>query len=160
MQASKTSTSSRQGSLRFALESYAHSITSLRTAMSAEQDVAVPRANVLWTTFFLGLFELMQDSSGHGWLQHMIYGTSRALIASGPSACTSGSTRTFFAQARTFEVCRAIIFNEPTFLAQPEWMDVTSPPLDSSILSERTQGLAIPYPHGSSPPRVSGFATP
>ncbi|OHF02222.1 hypothetical protein CORC01_02502 [Colletotrichum orchidophilum] len=81
--------------------------------------------SILWSTFFLGLFELMQDASGQKWLQHMVFGTSQALIASGPSACMSGTMRNFFIQARTFEVCRSIIFNQSSFLAAPEWMKLT-----------------------------------
>ncbi|KAK1506637.1 hypothetical protein CTAM01_02969, partial [Colletotrichum tamarilloi] len=69
--------------------------------------------------------DLLQDASGQKWLQHMVFGTSQALIASGPSACTSGTMRKFFIQARTFEVCRSIIFNQSSFLATPEWMKVT-----------------------------------
>ncbi|KAF9881228.1 hypothetical protein CkaCkLH20_01378 [Colletotrichum karsti] len=33
--------------------------------------------------------------------------------------------RNFFIQARAFEVCRSIIFNEASFLAAPEWMRLT-----------------------------------
>ncbi|CAI4213910.1 unnamed protein product [Parascedosporium putredinis] len=67
----------------------------------------------------------MHDPSGAGWLQHAVYGTSRALVASGPSHCLNGPSRNFFIQARTFEICRSVIFNEPSFLTEPEWMDLT-----------------------------------
>lgn len=67
----------------------------------------------------------MQDATGQRWLQHMVYGTSQALVAIGPSSCDSGLNRAFFVQARTFEVCRSIIFNESSFLSTPEWMDLT-----------------------------------
>ncbi|KAK7449136.1 hypothetical protein Landi51_06215 [Colletotrichum acutatum] len=113
-------------SLRFALEHYLQSITSLRGAVL--DSTLTRKDSILWSTFFLGLFEwqkLLQDASGQKWLQHMVFGTSQALIASGPSACTSGTMRNFFLQARTFEVCRSIIFNQSSFLAAPEWMKVT-----------------------------------
>ncbi|OLN86677.1 hypothetical protein CCHL11_03852 [Colletotrichum chlorophyti] len=115
--------SDNRKNLQFALSSYAQSIGSLRRAVSDTSPTS--RARVLWSTFFLGLFELMQDASGQRWLQHMVFGTSQALVASGPSACVSGPNRTFFIQARTFEVCRSIIFNQPSFLATPEWMALT-----------------------------------
>lgn len=69
------------------------------------------------------LVQLMQDPSGQRWLQHMVFGTSRALAAIGPSKIKSGPLRTFFIQVRAFEVCRSIIFNEPSFLASPDWID-------------------------------------
>ncbi|KAK1700038.1 hypothetical protein BDP55DRAFT_214581 [Colletotrichum godetiae] len=123
MQANMLGALNCENSLRFALEHYLRSITSLRRAV---MDHALTRKDsILWSTFFLGLFELLQDTSGQRWLQHMVFGTSQALIASGPSACTSGPTRNFFIQARTFEVCRSIIFNQSSFLAAPEWMELT-----------------------------------
>lgn len=78
--------------------------------------------------------KLLQDASGQKWLQHMVFGTAQALVASGAAACKSGTMRTFFVQARTFEACRAIIFNQPSFLANPEWISLTDGP--STNLSE------------------------
>ncbi|KAK0376355.1 hypothetical protein CLIM01_06289 [Colletotrichum limetticola] len=123
MQARILGASGCHNSLRFALEHYLQSITSLRGAVL--DSTLARKDSILWSTFFLGLFELLQDASGQKWLQHMVFGTSQALIASGPSACTSGTMRKFFIQARTFEVCRSIIFNQSSFLAAPEWMKVT-----------------------------------
>lgn len=85
----------------------------------------------------------MQDASGQLWLRHMVYGTSQALIASGPSACQSGLTRTFFIQARTFEVCRAIIFNESTFLSNPDWLELTGNLVGDSLTGERSPQDAL-----------------
>lgn len=59
------------------------------------------------------------------WQQHMVYGTARALDASGPAACRTGHSRGFFLQARVFEICRTILFNERTFLTRPEWLRMT-----------------------------------
>ncbi|EFQ30674.1 uncharacterized protein GLRG_05818, partial [Colletotrichum graminicola M1.001] len=124
-----------QTGLRFATESYIKSVAGLREAVmsfsSSQRDV------ILWTTLFLGLFELMQDASGQRWLQHMVFGTSKALIASGPAACNSGTMRAFFVQARSFEVCRSIIFNQTSFLAAPEWIDLTDNWSRSSVAMTR-----------------------
>jgi hypothetical protein len=68
----------------------------------------------------------MNDSTGEGWLQHLIHGTSQALVASGPLACVSGPCRRFFTESKIFEVCRAIVFNQPTFLAEEKWMALSA----------------------------------
>ena len=124
-----------------ALRYYSKSVISLREQMSMDETIS--QNSVLWTTMFLGLFEvsaitlstgndlvdmcqLMSDSSGHGWLQHFVHGTSKALGFSGPSAFRSGAARRFFLQARTFEVCRSIIFNDATFLAEKRWMKLSN----------------------------------
>ncbi len=63
----------------------------------------------------------MSDDSGTGWLQHMIHGTAKGLAASGPSICATPAGARMFQQAKMFEVCRTIVFNEQSFLTQPEW---------------------------------------
>jgi hypothetical protein len=55
----------------------------------------------------------------------MVHGTANALQASGPSACRSGPGRSFFLQARIFEVSRALLLGEPTFLLDPDWRGLT-----------------------------------
>jgi hypothetical protein len=77
----------------------------------------------------------MNDSTGEGWLQHLIHGTSQALIASGPSTCVSGPCRRFFTESKIFEVCRAIVFNQPTFLAEEKWMALSASLRASSMNS-------------------------
>lgn len=67
----------------------------------------------------------MSDVTGHGWIQHIVHGTSKALVASGSNACRCGSGKRFFIEAKIFEVCRAIIFNENTFLTGLEWMTLS-----------------------------------
>ncbi|CCF47799.1 hypothetical protein CH063_04285 [Colletotrichum higginsianum] len=131
MQAVPHSAPGSQTSLRFAMESYLQSLADLRLAVSAFS--STQRDSILWTTFLLGLFELMQDASGQKWLQHMVFGTSQALIASGPTTCASGTMRAFFIQARTFEVCRSIIFNQTSFLASPEWIGLTDSFSNASV---------------------------
>lgn len=100
----------------------------------------------LWTTLFLGLFEvsrlfrffvdnfaccnliirvqLMYDKTGEGWLKHILYGTSKILQLRGPKACLYHSGPDFYLTVRVFEICRAIIYSEPTFLSQPKWMSL------------------------------------
>ncbi|KAL3300599.1 C6 finger domain-containing protein, partial [Colletotrichum asianum] len=133
MQAHSLGAMAHHNNLGFALRSYQQSLFELRNAVSNSSPTR--RDSIAWSTFFLGLFEasetrvlstlLLQDASGQKWLQHMVFGTAQALVASGPAACKSGTMRTFFIQARTFEACRSIIFNQPSFLADPEWISLT-----------------------------------
>lgn len=141
MQAHAQGAMPQHNNLSFALRSYQRSLVELRSAVSNFSPSQ--RGSIAWTTFFLGLFEarisnqshpstntntkmqLLQDASGQKWLQHMVFGTAQALVASGPAACKSGTMRTFFVQARTFEACRSVIFNQPSFLASPEWISLT-----------------------------------
>lgn len=59
-------------------------------------------------------------------MKHMVHGTSRAMEAAGPMLFRSGSGRSFFLQARIFEVCRAVVFNETSFLTAPNWVALSS----------------------------------
>ncbi|GIJ92138.1 hypothetical protein Asppvi_011114 [Aspergillus pseudoviridinutans] len=106
-----------------ALTAYHTSIGQLKTEIVSN---SVPRDVSLWTTFFLGLFELMHDMTGEGWVKHFLYGTSNMLQLRGPEAHISGSGRSFFLTVRVFEICRALIYTEPTFLCRPEWMSLTT----------------------------------
>ncbi|KPA37341.1 hypothetical protein FLAG1_09841 [Fusarium langsethiae] len=100
---------------------YSMSVRGLRQTLDQFHQRPSSLHYVLWTTHLLGLFELMTDESGAGWVQHLVHGTSKALIAAGPTACKSVLGRRFFTEIRVFEACRAIIFNEPTFLASSDW---------------------------------------
>ncbi|PKX88460.1 uncharacterized protein P174DRAFT_398012 [Aspergillus novofumigatus IBT 16806] len=104
-----------------ALTAYHTSIAQLKDEIVSNRG---PRDVNLWTTFFLGLFELMQDTTGEGWVKHFLYGTSKMLQLRGPEAHIAGRGRSFFLTVRVFEVCRALIYSEPTFLCQPEWMSL------------------------------------
>ncbi|KAI6269341.1 hypothetical protein MCOR28_007782 [Pyricularia oryzae] len=127
MQALTLPAASRSKEIRqFALQSYAKSISRLRDALANTVDDAESRVGILWSTLLLGLFELMNDSTGNGWLQHLIHGTSKALRASGPSTCISGPCMRFFTESKIFEVCRAVVFNQPTFLADEKWMALSA----------------------------------
>ena len=83
----------------------------------------------------------MHDPTGDGWLQHLVHGTAQALIAGGPSTCISGSCRRFFTESKVFEVCRAIVFNRPTFLAEERWMALSASLRASSTWSRSQQAL-------------------
>ncbi|KAH8678432.1 hypothetical protein BX600DRAFT_493694 [Xylariales sp. PMI_506] len=114
-----------KASKNFALKSYVQSLSSLSKSLRVHVMHSHSRDVVLWTTLLLGLFELMSDATGYGWLRHMIHGTAKALEASKPLNCRTGTTRRFFIQAKVFEVSRTILFNESSFLTQPEWMDMS-----------------------------------
>jgi hypothetical protein len=63
----------------------------------------------------------MYDVSGEGWIKHILYGTSKMLQARGPDEHVSEPGRSFFLTVRVFEVCRALIYAEPTFLSEERW---------------------------------------
>ncbi|CAG7559002.1 unnamed protein product [Fusarium equiseti] len=105
---------------------YSKSVTGLRQALYNFNHEESALHSILWTTHLLGLFELMTDATGQGWVQHLVGGTSKALVAAGPTVCLTGRGKRFFTEIRIFEVCRAIIFNEPTFLANSEWRLLTA----------------------------------
>lgn len=117
---------------RIALEYYARAVSSLSSALAENANSADPsstsedtRDTILWTTLFLGFYELMNNARARGWQMHMIHGTAKALRALGPqSVRSSRRSRTFFLQARVFEVYRAIIFSDSTFLTDPEWQNL------------------------------------
>ncbi|KAJ6092600.1 hypothetical protein N7486_007889 [Penicillium sp. IBT 16267x] len=86
-----------------ALTAYHTSIAKLKAEIVSNN---TPRDVNLWTTFFLGLFELMHDVTGEGWVKHFLYGTSKMLQLRGPEAHIAGSGRSFF--------------------LTPEWMSLTT----------------------------------
>ncbi|CAK7236041.1 hypothetical protein SCUCBS95973_009470 [Sporothrix curviconia] len=116
------------GGRRAALEYYTAAVSGLaRTLATTSCNMpsdADQRDAVLWTTLFLGFYELMSESPGQGWQLHMVHGTARALRASGAASCRRGRARTFFLQARVFEVFRAIVCSDATFLTEPEWTNL------------------------------------
>ncbi|KAH1435384.1 hypothetical protein KXX32_008714 [Aspergillus fumigatus] len=73
-----------------AITAYHTSISELKIEIVSN---SVPPDVNLWTTFFLGLFELMHDMTGEGWVKHFLYGTSNMLRLRGPEAHLSGSGR-------------------------------------------------------------------
>jgi hypothetical protein len=68
--------------------------------------------------------QLMYDPTGEGWIKHTMFGTSRILQHLGPEAFRSGLGLSFFNQMRMFEVSRALLFSESSFLVESPWMDL------------------------------------
>ncbi|EDU39451.1 Fungal-trans-2 domain containing protein [Pyrenophora tritici-repentis] len=107
-----------------ALQLYGRSVKSINRRIMC--NTFAGDCSMLWTTFFLGLFELMCDPTGNNWLAHFLHGTCAILRLLQPSslACKdqhSTYTRTFFLTTRIFEISRALIYSEPTFLSEAVW---------------------------------------
>lgn len=120
------STGEKQSNMKstsVALEAYRTSVVKFQAEID-NKSVFLTESS-LWTTFFLGLFELMYDVTGEGWVRHILYGTSKILQVRGPAAHLAGSGRCFFLTIRLFEICRSLIYSEPTFLFEEDWMDLT-----------------------------------
>ncbi|KAJ5593214.1 hypothetical protein N7537_010118, partial [Penicillium hordei] len=106
---------------------YVDSITSYHKSMGilrsclGNRDV-MQKDDILWATFFLGLFELLSDESGEGWVKHMLYGTSKMLQLAGPTDYMSSARRIFYDLFRVLEASRALIYNEETILSQECWL--------------------------------------
>ncbi|KAG0154645.1 hypothetical protein PDIDSM_213 [Penicillium digitatum] len=115
-----------------AMTSYHRSMGILRSCL-VNQNV-MQEEDILWATFFLGLFELLSDDSGEGWVKHMLYGTSKMLQLAGPSDCMSSAKRTFYDLFRVLEASRALLYNEDTILSQDSWLG-----LQRSISSNATR---------------------
>ncbi|CAG8908917.1 unnamed protein product [Penicillium egyptiacum] len=103
-----------------AMTSYHRSMGILRSSLGDSN--VMQKEDVLWATFFLGLFELLSDDSGEGWVKHMLYGTSKMLQLAGPSDCMSSARRTFYDLFRVLEASRALLYNEETILSQECWL--------------------------------------
>jgi hypothetical protein len=63
----------------------------------------------------------MYDVSGEGWVKHILYGTSRIVQYRGPNTHLTGVGRRFFLTMRIFEITRALVYSEETFLVQENW---------------------------------------
>ena len=70
--------------------------------------------------------QLMYDVTGDGWVKHILYGTSKLLQLREPSALLTKSGSSFFLSVRVFEICRALIFNDYTFLGEPKWRELAA----------------------------------
>ncbi|KGO71458.1 Protein of unknown function DUF3468 [Penicillium italicum] len=105
-----------------AVTAYQKSMGILRSCLGNTH--VMQKEDVLWATFFLGLFELLSDASGEGWVKHMLYGTSKMLQLAGPSDCMSSARRKFYDLFRVLEASRALLYNEDTILSQDCWLDL------------------------------------
>ncbi|USP81299.1 uncharacterized protein yc1106_08573 [Curvularia clavata] len=111
-----------------ALQSYSEAVKRVRVAIASN---ALANPAVLWSTFLLALFELMRDSTGMDWLSHFLNGTCAILRLQHPSdllLANSGANhrRNFFFTARIFEIARALIYSQPTFLCGSDWSNALS----------------------------------
>lgn len=73
----------------------------------------------------------MRDSTGMDWLSHFLNGTCAILRLQHPADLLLANTgahhrRDFFFTARIFEIARALIYSQPTFLCEPDWSNVLS----------------------------------
>ncbi|CRG84844.1 Anoctamin-5 [Talaromyces islandicus] len=103
-----------------AFKAYSNSISALHTAL-LDPDVT-QRDDVIWVTFFLGLFELMVDPTGEGWTKHMLSGTCKLLQLAGPQQKMSFSRKIFFQLFRVLESSRAVLYGDSTILSHPDWL--------------------------------------
>ncbi|KAJ0420114.1 hypothetical protein BJY00DRAFT_143186 [Aspergillus carlsbadensis] len=110
----------RKSSPLAAINSYHLSMVALQACLG--DDDVMQRDDVLWATFFLGLFELLSDHSGEGWVKHMLYGTSKMLQLAGPGSCMSPLRRPFYDLFRVLEASRSLLYNEETILSQDCWI--------------------------------------
>ena len=67
----------------------------------------------------------MLEPSESNWEKHFLYGTSRLLQLLGPEWCMVGSNQECFLTLRIFEISRALIYNDSTFLAESKWIELT-----------------------------------
>ncbi|KAF1956473.1 hypothetical protein CC80DRAFT_413051 [Byssothecium circinans] len=109
----------------YTLQSYGQSVRHIKNLISSNTFLGDPSA--LWTTFLLGLFELMRDSTGTQWLSHFLHGTCTILRLQKPDSLIepgfqNSQRRSFFLGTRIFEISRSLIYSSPTFLWEPEWM--------------------------------------
>ncbi|KAH7131746.1 hypothetical protein B0J13DRAFT_108152 [Dactylonectria estremocensis] len=114
------SVAGRQSAQHVAFKSYGDSMRALRPLLQLTG--AVYREDVLWSTFLLGIFELLSETSGERWVQHMLHGTSRMFQLSGLTAQPSRLSEKLFAAFRALEATRAIIYGNGTFLSQENWI--------------------------------------
>ncbi|KAL2813956.1 fungal-specific transcription factor domain-containing protein [Aspergillus cavernicola] len=117
-----------------AISSYHTSLVSLQSCLGQEN--VMRKDDVLWATFFLGLFELLSDDSGEGWVKHMLYGTSKMLQLAGPSNCMSSLRRAFYDLFRVLEASRALLYNEETILSKECWLRLHKKSLCSRITTQ------------------------
>lgn len=117
--------SSTEGSKwsRLAYESYADSLKALRSHLQIEKSPANLLQD-LWAILLLGIFEMMEDSTGQGFLQHMNSGVTKVLEQLGPAFFRHGLARRFFLEIRLLEVCKSILLSRPSLFAQQEWREL------------------------------------
>ncbi|KAH7165166.1 hypothetical protein EDB81DRAFT_678820 [Dactylonectria macrodidyma] len=98
---------------------YGRSIQALNHRLETRD--ALHRDDVLWSTFLIGLFELMTEASGEQWATHMVHGTSMIFQMTGPTKRPSALREQLFLAFRVLETHRAILYGEQTFLSRDVW---------------------------------------
>ncbi|KAL7935946.1 fungal-specific transcription factor domain-containing protein [Trichoderma chlorosporum] len=102
-----------------AYRSYSRSLQLLQQRLQTSDAAACE--SVAWSTFLLGLFELMSEASGEGWAKHMFYGTAKLLQLAGPDAYKSTLQQRLLNAFRVLEANRTILFGDSTFLSENKW---------------------------------------
>ncbi|VUC25574.1 unnamed protein product [Clonostachys rosea] len=104
---------------------YGRSIRAFQMQIQTSQGI---EDDVLWTTFFLGIFDklinmckLLSENSGDGWANHMSYGISRILQAVKPTDDPSPLRRTLLDAFQTLEANRAILYGNGSFMVEKCW---------------------------------------
>ncbi|CAG9982571.1 unnamed protein product [Clonostachys byssicola] len=110
---------------------YGRSIEAFQKQIQTSQ--GIEKEDVLWTTLFLGIFDLMSENSGDGWANHMSYGVSRILQAVKPVDDPSPLRMTLLDAFKTLEANRAILYGNGSFLGEECWSShlprpITQPP--------------------------------
>ena len=100
---------------------YNSAVSSLRQELTSSATAYNLRNDLLWCTALLGIFELMSDATGNGFLLHFVHGTSMLLQIHGPRHYLQHGGHRFFHLARMLEMIRAVVFWNGTFLEDIEW---------------------------------------
>jgi hypothetical protein len=107
-----------------AYESYGRSLEAVKCHLAAGVS-PTDQMQSLWAILLLGIFELMQDRTGQGFLQHMSFGATRALEQLGPGFFRHGLARNFFLELRVLEISRCMLMSQPSLLARQIWKDLS-----------------------------------
>ncbi|CAH0047194.1 unnamed protein product [Clonostachys solani] len=110
---------------------YGRSIEAFQKQIQTSQ--GLEREDVLWTTLFLGIFDLMSENSGDGWANHMSYGISRILQAVKPADDPSPLRMTLLDAFQTLEANRAIIYGDGSFLIEEYWSSHLPGPITQPV---------------------------
>ncbi len=109
---------------RLAFESYERSLKALHSHLQAA-DSTGDQLQSLWSILLLGVFELMQDRTGQGFLQHLNLGVAQVVEYLGPQAFRQGQARRFFLEMQLLEVNKSILLSQPSLLARTAWRELT-----------------------------------
>ncbi|CAG5158150.1 uncharacterized protein ALTATR162_LOCUS5008 [Alternaria atra] len=125
-----------------AFKSYGRAIAALRSRLTITK--ALHFEDVLWGSFLLGLFELISETSGERFAQHMLLGMLRLLQLNGPVQSWAYLRRKLVDAFRVLEANRAILFGNGTCLSQPVWL-LSQPGITAreNIFSDPTEAILV-----------------